>query len=282
MFDLNYIVTEDELQMDFIADDDSSYTAIDNLTKLPVGLITIHGYTFSASSDKVFTQYKLWLTRPERSVGKKVDIDLLDLDAMQEVYEELLVGAYILTAQLPVSAAKPRCAAILKWLRSTDFFSAPASSTYHEAFVGGLLIHSLRMYNAMLDLHQIPEFANVPIAEATIGALVHDWCKIGMYEPYLKNVKNEQTGQWEKVSAYRKNPKGITLGHGATSMYLACRCFTLSPELAAAIRWHMGEYNIAPNEMDELHKANAVYPMCYLLQFADRLSCVAWNDNEGC
>ena len=48
--------------------------------------------------------------------------------------------------------------------------------------------------------------------------------------------------------------------------------FKLSQEEALAIRWHMGEYNVADNEMNELHYANENYPLVFLLQFADRLS----------
>ena len=66
------------------------------------------------------------------------------------------------------------------------------------------------------------------------------------------------------------------LGHGVSSMFLASRFFKLSVEEAAAIRWHMGDYNVADNEMNDLHQANETYPMVQLLQFADRLSRVKY------
>lgn len=272
MYDLNYIVPSTELLFNFIAESDTTYRAVDKLTGEVKGTITINGCTFEASSDDVFMQYKLWLTRPERAVGKKVDIDPANIDEMVDVYEELLVGAYILNSNMTVELIKPNIQIVLNWLRSTDFYAAPASTQYHEAFPGGLLIHSLRVYNQMVDLHKVEAFKSTSIVEATIGALVHDWCKIGFYESYLKNVKNEETGQWEKVTAYRHNLKGVALGHGATSMFLASRCFKLSVELAAAIRFHMGVWHCCDSEKNELQHCNAKYPLVYLIQFADQLA----------
>ena len=280
MFDVNTIAYS-ELTTEFFEEEYNKYVARDMITHDVKGEVLINGYTFNASSDDIFMQYKLWLTRPERLLGKKIEFDGT-FEELADIYEELLVGAALAInekseSRLPFITFKSNMNRTLQWLRSTDFYHAPASTRYHDSFDGGLLLHSIQVYNNSIDLLKTDAFANVSLAEATISALVHDWCKIGFYEPYYRNVKDEKTGNWEKVIAYRRNPKGMTLGHGATSMYLASRCFSISPEMASAIRWHMGEYNVAPNEMDELHKANATYPLCYLLQFADRLSCVDWN-----
>ena len=111
--------------------------------------------------------------------------------------------------------------------------------------------------------------------------LVTTGCTKTLTDSNKKAVKNEATGQWEKVTAYKHALKGTPLGHGATSMFYASEFFNLSTEAALAIRWHMGEYNVANNEMNELHKANSSYPLCYLLQFADRLSCVDYEHLES-
>ena len=60
-------------------------------------------------------------------------------------------------------------------------------------------------------------------------------------------------------------------------MYLASKCFNLNLECLSAIRWHMGEYNVAQNEMNELHQCNEQFPLVQLLQFADRLSITSYG-----
>lgn len=164
------------------------------------------------------------------------------------------------------------------WLENTDFFNAPASSKYHDSEKSGLLQHTLNVVNKLGELYTVSSFElysnSYTFASALLVSLVHDWCKIGYYESYIRNVKNDQTGQWEQVEAYRiKETTNTCLGHGVSSMFLANKFFNLTTAEAEAIRWHMGEYNIAPNEMNELHQANAQNPLCYLIQFADRLAC---------
>lgn len=40
--------------------------------------------------------------------------------------------------------------ALLDWLKRSDFFTAPASTKYHGAYEGGLLEHSLNVYDCLL------------------------------------------------------------------------------------------------------------------------------------
>lgn len=277
MFNCKYIVADDQLSLDFKKVSEDRYEAIgDNIA---VGQVILNGATFEASSDDIFMQFKLWLTRPERAVGKIADIEGKNLEELAEIYDELIVGAYIMSYHAPVvlnEVSNAPFQRILDWLRSTDFYTAPASTKYHDAVPGGLLVHALKVYNNMVELHSLSKFKSVDIAEATIAALAHDWCKIGYYESYQKNVKNEATGQWEKETAYRVNQKGIPLGHGAASLFIAMRMFNLSVDQALAIRHHMGVWNVADVEKSELQKANAEHPMVYLIQFADQLACTAY------
>ena len=276
MFEYNIIVPDSDLSMYFNKVGNDLLAAYSKETDEKVGEIKFEGCTFTATDDAIHTQYKLWSTRPECRVGQPADIKGKNLVELAEIYDELLVGAYLLTQKVPVPSDSYK--KTLEWLHSTDFYSCPASTKYHESFPGGLLVHSLDVYNKMLELMNVASFATIDVAEATICALVHDWCKIGMYSSYQKNVKNEVTGQWEKETAYTVDQKGVPLGHGTSSMYLALRCIRLTVEQSIAIRWHMGEYNVASNEINELQKANADYPMCYLLQFADRLACTNYTE----
>ena len=43
-------------------------------------------------------------------------------------------------------------ATMLEWLRTTDFFQAPASTKYHEVYPGGLVDHSVKVYHELQRL----------------------------------------------------------------------------------------------------------------------------------
>ena len=44
---------------------------------------------------------------------------------------------------------RPGADKLLQWLESTDFFTAPASTRFHLAREGGLLEHSLHVYDRL-------------------------------------------------------------------------------------------------------------------------------------
>ena len=146
--------------------------------------------------------------------------------------------------------------------------------------VGGLLVHSLKVYNNIISLLSLPQFEGMDKVSATLVALVHDWCKIGLYEAYDKNVKNNETGQWEQQKAFRINATGVPLGHGVSSMFLASRFFKLTTDEALAIRWHMGRFNVAENEINDMQRANETYPLVLLIQFADSLAITSYANNN--
>lgn len=268
MYDYKTIPSDEELTVTFEPDllTPNALVAKSKEDQSEVGSVVVEGGTFTASSDEIFMQYKLWQTLPERAIGKLVKTEGQNLMELMDSYEELLIGAFRL------NRSGKGYTSMIDWLRTTDFYTCPASTIYHEAYPGGLLIHTLRVYNLAMSLSNSPMFASCNKADIAIAALTHDWCKIGLYESYEKNVKNEQTGQWEKKPAYRRNQKGVPLGHGATSMFLATRFFNLNAETACAIRWHMARFNVCEPEINEFQLANETYPLVHLMQFADQLS----------
>lgn len=166
---------------------------------------------------------------------------------------------------------------LYQWLDDSGFYTSPASTQYHEAYKGGLCDHTLRVVNNIIALHNLDVFAGVDVASAVLVALVHDWCKIGSYTSYQKNVK-DASGNWVKETAFKyTNDPVISLGHGVSSMYLASKWFSLSEEEALAIRWHMGAWRVVTTECNELQHANENYPLVHMLQFADQLAIVNYN-----
>ena len=100
---------------------------------------------------------------------------------------------------------------LLEWLQTTDFFTAPASTRYHCACPSGLVQHSVNVYEVMMEKHFDPETDS---AESfALCALLHDVCKAQFYKISTRNVKNEKTGQWEKVPYYTIED-AFPYGHG--------------------------------------------------------------------
>ena len=284
LFNYKAIVDDDELIYEFkkspSIEGPASYLAVSKETGEPSEfLIRLNGCTFECEDDTIFTQFKLWQTRPERKLGRKVPVGGVNMEELICTYEELLFGAFIACSNFKITRAvvNNRYGSAIEWLRTTDFYSAPASTRYHDSYPGGLLVHTLNVYNRMIDLIKSDVFKSVDLAQATLAVLVHDWCKIGTYEPYKRNVKNEQTNQWEQVTEYRKSLKGVTLGHGVTSMFMLSRFIVLQPETALAIRWHQGRWNVCEAEQDEFQLACESYPIVLLVQFADQLSITSYN-----
>jgi hypothetical protein len=194
---------------------------------------------------------------------------------MRDAYEMLLAGTVMMLAeQKGVNPDKtiPQIKRTLEWLEGTDFFNTAASTVFHDSEPCGLVYHSLKVYNQIIVLRGLPQFKNCNLAEATMVALTHDWDKIYKYEPYQRNVKNEETGQWEKVLSYRINPRNVPFGNGTASMFVVGKFVQLSAEAMLAIRWHMGAWNITGEDQKDLNRANAVYPLVHLIQFADQLA----------
>ena len=99
-----------------------------------------------------------------------------------------------------------------------------------------------------------------------IVSLLHDLCKIGCYRAGTRNVKNEATGQWEKVPTFFFEDK-LPYGHGEKSVYIISGFMRLTREEAMAIRWHMGFSG--PEDDRMVGQALQQYPLAFALATAD-------------
>ena len=156
---------------------------------------------------------------------------------------------------------------LLEWLQTTDFFIAPASTRYHCACPSGLVQHSVNVYEVMMEKHFDPETDS---AESfALCALLHDVCKAQFYKISTRNVKNEKTGQWEKVPYYTIED-AFPYGHGEKSVFLIERFVRLKPAEATAIRWHMGGFDDAARGGNfSISVAYDKYPIAVKLHLAD-------------
>ena len=136
---------------------------------------------------------------------------------------------------------------LLEWLEKSDFFVAPASSRFHLCCSGGLVKHSLNVYNRLLEQAKLLNLQETPETLAIV-ALLHDLCKVNYYKPSTRNVKNEATGTWEKVPCYTVDEKFKYGGHGSKSVFLIMNFMSITPIEATAINCHMGAYDRPCND----------------------------------
>lgn len=135
-------------------------------------------------------------------------------------------------------------AKLLEYLLSdaSDFFSAPASTRYHGSYKGGLMEHSLHVYDCLHDYMQRQRCKDVyhmtyTLENLAIVALLHDICKVNCYKESMRNTK--VNGEWKQVPYYEFDDR-LPYGHGEKSVYIITGFMRLSREEAFAIRYHMG------------------------------------------
>ena len=161
---------------------------------------------------------------------------------------------------------------LLTYLHNSDFYEAPASTKYHNAFEGGLVEHSLCVYHWMFDidygLGMTKNNIKLPSVESmAIVSLLHDVCKIDTYKVDYKNAKNQETGKWERVPYYIMQDESGFGAHGAKSAAIVSKFIKLTDEEYIAILHHMGAWD--KSIYSDPGKAYEKYPLAWLLHVAD-------------
>jgi hypothetical protein len=154
--------------------------------------------------------------------------------------------------------------------RTSDFFTAPASTRFHGAYEGGLCEHSLNVYDCLCDyMHRdrVKGLYGLTCSEETLAivSLLHDVCKINCYKPSFRNVKDEH-GVWQKVPSYEFED-ALPYGHGEKSVYILSGFLRLTREEAFAIRFHMGFSGT--EEVRLVSDAFEKFPLAFALHTAD-------------
>ena len=184
---------------------------------------------------------------------------------------------------------------ILKYLKKTDFFTAPASTRFHLSEKGGLCQHSLNVYTAAMKL-DISFKSGATKRSIAICSLLHDICKADVYKTDYKNVKIYDEAVVSKANKFqvKHDRKGYYIwdvkegyvfedawpfGHGSKSAYIASHLIPLTPEESLAIRYHMGPY-----EEGDKQNCSTVFEkskLALLIHFADMYaSKVMEEENE--
>ena len=114
---------------------------------------------------------------------------------------------------------------LLEYLKSSasDFYQAPASARFHGAYDGGLLEHSLNVYDCLCDYlkrTRVKDTYGMEYDDESIAivSLLHDLCKVNCYKKGSRNVKDEN-GVWHSVPTFEFEDN-MPYGHGEKSVYI--------------------------------------------------------------
>ena len=155
--------------------------------------------------------------------------------------------------------------------RSSDFFEAPASTRFHGAYKGGLVDHSLNVYECLKDYLERPRVREIygldSVSEESIAivALLHDICKVNVYRPSKRNVKVD--GQWQSVDTFEFHDD-LPYGHGEKSVYMITGFMRLTRGESFAIRYHMG-FSSEYDDPRSIGYTFEHFPLAFALSTAD-------------
>jgi hypothetical protein len=174
---------------------------------------------------------------------------------------------------------------VIEFLRTTDFYVAPSSASYHSNYQGGLLDHSLLVYSLAFKYREglvamMPELEEkIPEDTLIISTLLHDICKTCFYKQVMKYRKDENN-QWQSYLGYEIDDS-FPIGHGEKSVIMLQDLgLQMTPEEMLTIRYHMGAWDGAMLTNDVKFSYSAAmnkYPMMVLVQSADNTSSLVFE-----
>lgn len=165
---------------------------------------------------------------------------------------------------------RPGIENLLAFIDKSDFYTAPASTRFHGAYEGGLLEHSLNVYDCLYKKKHSSSLwsevlKDIDDESIAIAALLHDLCKTYYYGIEMRNKKID--GKWESVPAYTVEDK-FPYGHGEKSVMMIEGFIKLTAAEKYAIRWHMGPYS-GQQDWNTLSAAIEMHPLVLALFEAD-------------
>lgn len=161
---------------------------------------------------------------------------------------------------------RPGIKEFLNWLETTDFYTAPCSTKYHLSREGGLVEHSLNVYECLKN-NVVRLALGLERESLAIIALGHDVCKADFYGQEMRNVK--ENGTWVQKPYYTVQDK-FPFGHGEKSVHILSHFIKLSKAEALAVRWHMGGFTEGGfSTQQAMSEAAKITPLVTLLQIAD-------------
>jgi hypothetical protein len=156
---------------------------------------------------------------------------------------------------------------VSKLLDQLDYFNKPLSTQYNGAYPGGLCEYALRFAHelgVLCNAYYPGRYSEVDVLKV---ALFKDIYKANMYEVYMKNVKDDETGQWSIVPAYRtkESTNRPVYGELGFSSYMQIReLIPLTTEQIEAI-----VYSRISDFAPDIHEVFRSYPLVTLARMAE-------------
>lgn len=128
---------------------------------------------------------------------------------------------------------------LMEFLQTSDYFTCPASTKFHDADVGGLALHCWTVFRLLKHKNKFLELG-LPEDTVRIVGLLHDMCKVDTYVLGKKWIKNENTDyKWkqEPVWAVVDNEP---YGHGTKSVIMLQNYIKLTRDEILMLVYHMG------------------------------------------
>lgn len=192
---------------------------------------------------------------------------------------------FLATLEKAKSVSEEGMERLVHKLEKSDFFTAPASTKYHNSYEGGLCQHCLNVYENLKALVEIKQLQDkCPEVSVIIVGLLHDISKMNYYESYIKNVKeysdygskHDEMGNFDwvsKKSYVTKDPgKRFTFGsHEQNSEFMVRTFLPLSIDESVAILHHHGGmgFDSVPANIPEIYSK---FPLANLLHVADMMA----------
>lgn len=169
---------------------------------------------------------------------------------------------------------------LLSLLEEKGFFEAPASTRFHLSKNGGLLQHSINVYDvamkvrsAMIELDERLKDA-FPKDSVIIASLYMMFLR-PIYKQCIKRQKNDN-GSWVDTLGYDTDYSIFPLGHGEKTVIVLLRSgMELTDDEIIANRWHMNAWDLPFQSYEaksNLNVAREHSPLLTLIQTADGLS----------
>ena len=187
-----------------------------------------------------------------------MNVEIANLDDLKKRFVEICA-----------TINRPGMEDLMAWLERSDFYTAPASTRFHGNYTGGLLEHSLNVYDKLSGF--VARYPELEISPETVAvtALFHDLTKVNYYTVSSRNVKDDVTGAWHKEPFYKTEDR-LPLGHGEKSVIILQSFIKLTRDEIVAIRWHMGSFDCAVKGGDYgMGNAFETYPLAVMTHLAD-------------
>lgn len=160
--------------------------------------------------------------------------------------------------------------AINEYLREIKFFDAPYSAQHLGAYPGGLCEHAIRLANELMMLCNAYYPNRYTVEDVLKVALFKDIYRAVMLEGYQKNVKDENTGNWVCMPAYRTASveNRSVFGDIPFSSYMIAKDYIqFTNEQIEAIVWS------SPSDWSiDVHDVLRKYPLAVLTRMAETVA----------